>query len=291
MSLLTLPTWIRPHCYTGKRFGDLTAQEIDQLKARLQNFRDPNPDVSVVIPAWNEGDNIYRALSSLAFNETSLKVEIVVINNNSTDHTQEVLDKLGVISYFQPLQGIAFARQMGLEKAKGKYYLCADADTFYPPRWMELMTAPMIANENITGVYGRYSFVPPPGSSRAFLWFYERMAGIAILMRKSNREHLNVLGFNMGLVSNIGRETGGFNVEKIRKFSNAKGSADFVDESEDGRMAINLKRRGRLFLVRHPAARVFTSSRRLIAEGGILKALISRVQLHSSRIKEYLIGK
>jgi glycosyltransferase involved in cell wall biosynthesis len=288
MSLFSIPGWIKPHLYTNKKFTDLTEAELDDLKHRLEKFKDEQPDVSVMIPAWNEENNIYRALSSLSANSTSLKVEIVVINNNSTDKTQQVLDRLGVRSYLQPVQGTPHARQLGLMQARGKYHLCADSDSFYPPRWIELMTKPLQKNDDIVGVYGRYSFIPPPGSGRLLLFAYEKITGLLVRLRKYNREYINVLGFNMGFITQVGRENGGFEVTEVRKFDNALGSEYFVDEAEDGRMAVNLKKKGKLKLVTHPAARVFTSSRRLMAEGGILQSFTNRAKLHTNRMSEYV---
>lgn len=291
VSLLYLPAWIKPHLFIDKNFADLTIDEIINIKSRISNFQDDFPEVSVIIPAWNEQNNIYRALSSLVSSNTKRKIEIVVINNNSTDETQKVLEALGVRNYLQPTQGTPFARQLGLEKAKGKYHLCADSDTFYPPDWIDSMVSPMEKDKSIVGVYGRYAFLPPTSNGRPFLWFYERITGILIRLRKKNREYINVLGFNMGFVTQIGLNNGGFKVTDVRKFDNALGSAYFVDEAEDGRMAINLKKSGRLKLVVSNKARVFTSSRRLVAEGGILKSFKNRLKIHAQRITEYLNGK
>lgn len=290
MAAFILPKWIEPHLYTNKKFDDLSASEIDALKTRIKKFSEEKPEVSVVIPAWNEENNIYRALSSLSASNTNYKVEIVVINNNSTDRTQMVLDTLGVRNYLQPEQGTPHARQMGLEKARGKYHLCADSDTFYPPDWIDLMVAPMKDNEQIVGVYGRYSFIPPEGYSRTGLWFYERVTGILIRIRKRKREFLNVLGFNMGFVTQTGRDTGGFKVTNVRKFDNAAGSDYFVDEAEDGRMAVNLKKRGKLQLVTNAKARVFTSPRRLMYDGGIWKAFKNRIFSQGKLMGEYITG-
>ena len=291
MSLFRLPKWIAPHLFKGKKFDDLTEAEITDLQKRIAKFKDEQPDISVVIPAWNEENNIFRTLSSLSANQTNYKVEIVVINNNSTDRTQMVLDKLGVRNYLQPLQGTPHARQMGLEKARGKYHLCADSDTFYPPRWIDLMVKPMVNDANIVGVYGRYSFIPPEGQGRIGLWFYEQLTGILVQIRKRKREYLNTLGFNMGFVTDVGRATGGFKVNQVRMFDNAAGSDYFVDEAEDGTMAVNLKKQGRLKLVLNLKARVFTSPRRLMYDGGVWAAFINRFKSHGSGLGEYVTGK
>ncbi|PST83375.1 glycosyl transferase family 2 [Pedobacter yulinensis] len=290
MSIFNLPAWIRPHLYTGKNYDSLTEADIADLRERLKRFQADAPEISVMIPAWNEQNNIFRTLSSLAANTTARAVEIVVINNNSTDRTQELLDRIGVRNVLQPEQGTPHARQLGLQVAGGKFHLCADSDTFYPPTWMEYMVRPMERNSEIVGVYGRYSFMPGLGQSRLPYYLYEKVAGLLIRVRKRNREHINFLGLNMGFVTEVARRTTGFQVSQVRKFDNALGSDYFVDEAEDGKMAVNLKTQGRLQLVTGDKTRAFTSSRRLIAEGGIVQSFKNRLKLHLSRVSEYVKG-
>ncbi|MBE9463128.1 glycosyltransferase family 2 protein [Dyadobacter subterraneus] len=287
MSLFSLPAWSKSHLYPGKRFDDLTTAEIEDLRSRISSFSSDHADVSIVIPVWNEQDNVFRTLSSLSSNKTDYQVEIIVINNNSTDRTQEVIDKIGVINYLQPKQGTPFARQLGLEKAKGKYYLCADADTLYPPQWINQMVGPMATDSEVTGVYGRYSFIPPDGSSRLGLTFYELLTSIIIRVRQRKREYLNVYGFNMGFITSVGISTGGFNVIGDRQYAGVVGS-DYANDAEDGRMARNLRTKGRLALVSHPKARVFTSSRRLMDDGSIWNAFINRAKLQLKIFREFM---
>lgn len=288
---ISLPKWIKPHLYLNKNFSDLTVEEIDDLKRRIKKFQSQKPLISVVIPAWNEANNIFRTLSSLANSTTSKEVEIVVINNNSTDNTQKVLDELGVRNYYEAKQGTSHARQCGLDNAKGKIHLCADSDTFYPPKWIDLMTNPMLKNEKITGVYGRYAFIPPEGVSRFSMWIYERIVGLLVRIRMHNREYLNVMGFTMGLIADVGRTTGGFKVKDVRVFNNTKDSEYFTEESEDGTMALNLQKKGKLRLISHPKATVVTSSRRIVFDGGIWESFKQRFAVHARRILEYITGK
>lgn len=286
MSLFSLPGWVKSNLFSNKKFDDLTPAELESLRTRISLFKHSDPDVSVVVPVWNEQDNIFRTISSLTASTTKYKTELILINNNSGDNTQQVLDHLGTLNYFQEKQGTPYARQMGLDKAKGKYFLCADADTLYPPQWIDLMVEPMARDQNVTGVYGRYSFIPPAGSSRFGLWFYEQITAMIIRIRQNKREYLNVYGFNMGFITKVGQETGGFNVVGDRKYNDVKG-ADYQNDAEDGRMARNLKTRGSLCLVTNPKARVFTSSRRLMDDGSIWQAFLNRVK-HQLRIfKEF----
>ena len=81
---ISFPKWIKAHLYSGKKFEDLSKEEINELKTRIKKFQSTEPLVSVIIPAWNEADNIYRTLSSLANSSTLEDVETIVINNNST---------------------------------------------------------------------------------------------------------------------------------------------------------------------------------------------------------------
>lgn len=287
MSLFGLPKWIQPHLFKNKKFKDLTGSEIENLRKTISRFKAEKPDVSVVIPAWNEENNIYRTLSSLSNSRTKYAVEIVVINNNSTDGTQNVLDTLGVRNYIQPVQGTPFARQMGLELARGKYHLCADSDTFYPPDWIDQMVAPMAKDSSITGVYGNYSFIPPENQGRFGLWLYELFAGLMIRIRKRNREYLNVYGFNMGFVTQTGRDTGGFKVSGSRVYANIVGS-DYENEAEDGRMALNLKKAGKLKMVTSSRATVYTSPRRLLDDGSIANAFFNRAGRQLKGMRDYL---
>jgi glycosyltransferase involved in cell wall biosynthesis len=290
MPLFAVPRWLEPHFYSGRTFQELTPLEILKLKERLSRFKDDSPEVTIAVPAWNEEGNIFRTLSSLASSNTKKKVEIIVINNNSTDGTQHILDTLDIKSYFQKEQGISHARQLGLVNAVGKYHLCADSDTYYPPCWIDQMVLPLQDGDGYVGVYGRYSFIPTSGQSRLLLAAYEAITGLLINLRRYKREHLNVLGFNMGFITQLGLSTGGFEVNQVRKFDNTKGTNEFVEESEDGRMAVNLKKIGKLYLLKSSEARVYTSSRRIVAEGGLLQAFKSRFLLHFNNLGEYIKG-
>ena len=280
MTPLRLPNWLKPHLYADRTYADLSAAEVAELAQRLRRFRPAEPEVSVVIPAWNEGNNIFRTLSSLASTTSQRAIELIVVNNNSTDHTQQVLDALGVLSYSETRQGIAFARQRGLEMAKGRYHLCADADTFYPPRWIDLLVRPMEQSPQVVGVYGRYAFVPPQQTNRRSLWLYEQLTGVLVHLRRNSREFINVLGFTMGFRTDTGHATGGFYTEEVRVFDNAAN----LEKSEDGFMALNLSSFGRLQLVANSDAVVFTSPRKVLRDGSFAQAVAARLKLHLGRL-------
>ena len=79
-------------------------------------------DISIIIPAYNAEKHIDKCLKSI-INQTKKELEIIVINDGSTDNTEDVIKKMkdNRIKYHkQDNQGIGKTRNTGIEKAKGK---------------------------------------------------------------------------------------------------------------------------------------------------------------------------
>src|SRR5687768_12833023 len=98
-NFLINPEWIDSRLLSCTKIEDLSESIFEEIRNNLTNFRSDQPLVSIVIPAFNEELSIIRTLHSLSMNKTTFPVEIVVVNNNSSDRTQAVLDKLNVRSY------------------------------------------------------------------------------------------------------------------------------------------------------------------------------------------------
>ena len=146
----------------------------DFIKQSYQNiFKDNGStiDVSIIIPAYNEEKNILEVLFSLTQNRSSKSIEIIVVDNNSTDNTNALVKATGVRCIEEKIQSITAARNAGLANAKGKYILNADADSIYPPDWVEQMVNPLNKNNMIAVVCGRYSFIPDANISRISYFF------------------------------------------------------------------------------------------------------------------------
>ena len=274
------PKWIKTLLtkYADKRV--LSSEELADLRLRLKKFEVDAPLVSIVIPAWNEEENITKTIASLAYNEFDFPCELFVVNNNSTDNTQAVLDNLGVRSVMEYNQGIAPARRRGLLDARGKYHLCCDSDTLYPPSWIKIMTEALQNNEKkgVACIYGSYSFIPAEGKSRFVMGLYETGSSIIRSMKSKKTEARRVMGFTFGLVRDIALEVNGFIMEKPRKYRNELGSADYVGDSEDGKMASSIKKAGyKILYVNNRKSRVWTSDRRLQIDGGLMRAILLRL--------------
>ena len=84
--------------------------------------------VSVIIPAYNCEKTIQMTVNSIK--SSSYKdIEIIVINDGSTDNTKEVLEKIKGIKVFNnENHGVSYTRNYGIEKAIGNYIMFVDAD-------------------------------------------------------------------------------------------------------------------------------------------------------------------
>ena len=238
-----------------------------EIKASLQQFFSADPEVSVIIPAYNEEHNILKTLSSLSASVTHKKIEVIVVNNNSQDRTGQLARLAGAICLEETVQGITQARNAGLEMAKGRFILNADADTIYPPQWIELMTEPLY-NEKIALTYGTYAFLPGGGTGRFVYFMYELVAGVSKWLNKFREEAVNVYGFSSAF-----RRLEGLQVEG---FKHPPGT------NEDGWLALKLRHAfvKKLYKVSHTRAMAWTTDRRIRADGGLLKGIVKRLQRH-----------
>ena len=98
-----------------------------------------NIDYSIIVPAYNEETLLESTLIQLkaAMATISLKGEIVVVDNNSSDRTAEIAENQGATVVFEPINQISRARNTGAKHAKGNFFIFVDADTFVPPELLQ----------------------------------------------------------------------------------------------------------------------------------------------------------
>lgn len=92
--------------------------------------------VSVVIPAYNEEKYIGNCLLSLK-NQEQKADEIIVVDNNSTDHTGVIASEYHVNLVHETKQGMIPARNSGYNKASYDIIARTDADTVLPSDWIK----------------------------------------------------------------------------------------------------------------------------------------------------------
>ena len=104
-------------------------------------------NLSFVIPAFNEADNITNVISHILTNFD--KPEIIIVDDGSTDNTQDVLRKLREnirIIKHEKRQGYTQALKTGLKYVTNDYVFCLDGDGQYKPLPIELPPKDTIIN-------------------------------------------------------------------------------------------------------------------------------------------------
>lgn len=256
-----LPNFVRKQLKTNVWF----IERIDELNDRIKALNSGSPLVSVVIPAYNEEAHILKTLSSLSYTRSKYTVEIIVVDNNSSDNTRQLIERAGAIYVFESKQGVKHARNRGLQTSKGKYILNADADSIYPPQWVDSMVN-ALTDTHVGCVYGKFAFFPEGKHRRIGYYLYESVADFYKRLKGNFRDRaMFVYGFNSGF-----RRADGL---AVNGFEHPEGS------NEDGYLALKLRNQnfGSLKLMEAKEAIVFTSSRRIDERGGPLRALYKHV--------------
>ncbi|MCD4600036.1 glycosyltransferase family 2 protein [Proteus mirabilis] len=101
------------------------------------------PLVSVIIPAYNAKKYLERAVNSV-LNQSYKNVEVIIINDGSSDDTLSIIKKLSVlhkeiIFFSHENQGISKTRNKGIELAKGEYICFLDSDDTYEPNFLMML--------------------------------------------------------------------------------------------------------------------------------------------------------
>lgn len=97
--------------------------------------------ISVIIPVYNGGKHIINCLNSLE-KQTHTNMEIILINDGSTDDTEEIIKKYSAktcltIQYFsQSNHGQAYTRNFGTGQATGEYIAYIDSDDYLDPDYL-----------------------------------------------------------------------------------------------------------------------------------------------------------
>lgn len=96
-------------------------------------------DLSIIIPTYNEGENIRELLQGIkaVVQELNNNYEIMVVDGGSTDGTERYAGDAGAAVYRQRLLGYGNALKEGFEIAKGEYIITMDADLSHEPGYIK----------------------------------------------------------------------------------------------------------------------------------------------------------
>ena len=226
----------------GKSCDEIPDEILDEIKMKLAEKQSPDPLVSVIVIAYNEERRLTACLWSLSELQTKYSIEILGVNNNSKDRTEGVYQRLDLPYYNEPRQSPGFARQCGLNHAKGKYHFCIDADTFYPPRYVDLMMT-KLTRPDVSCVSSFWSFFPDDNHPKFGLFLFELIRDVFLFLQHFKRPELCVRGMVFAFNADYARQV------KIRTD---------IRRGEDGSLALSLKRFGKIAFLYNWQARPVT---------------------------------
>lgn len=211
--------------------------------------------VSVVICTYNRAASLANTLASLnrCVQAPGNTVEIIVVDNNSTDHTAEVCTEFALVALMpfrrvvELSQGLSFARNRGVHEARGVAVAFTDDDTIVDPAWLSIYVQEF-KDDNTDCVFGR---IVPEWSGRRPEWLSISLIGLyghldygPSRFIVSDTEH-EFFGANFGVRRRTLVELGGFDV----RLGRTKGEL-FI--GEETRVYRELVRRGKQ-IVYNPA--------------------------------------
>ncbi|MDD1669416.1 MAG: glycosyltransferase [Methanomicrobiales archaeon] len=207
--------------------------------------------ISVVVPAYNEEENITACLESL--NRQTLprtEYEIIVVDGNSKDRTRELAAPLADLVFIQTSKRVGGARNDGAMKAKGEIVATTDADCVLPPDWLE----------RIRNDFARHHPVQLYGT------VYPREEGLSYRISLGLANTFSRIGYHTGILY----YTLGCNTAFDRATFIKAGMYRTIDAGDDLEIALRMKKFGKVLL--DPRLRVGFSMRRY-KQFGTLRSL------------------
>ncbi len=211
--------------------------------------------LSFVVPAYNEERYLPDCLRSI-LNEVAGRddVEIIVVNNASTDRTREVaLSFPGVCVVDEPRKGLPHARQAGFLASSGDLIANVDSDSRLPAGWMAQVLHAFSEDNNLVALSGPLVYYDLSPRERLLVRLFYATAWVTYaLNRYVLRVGSMVQGGNFVLTRTALERIGGFNLE-----------ITFYGEDTD--LARRLPEVGRVCFTFD--LKMFSSARRLKKEG------------------------
>lgn len=158
------------------------AEVPQEILLKLDDYLHYEILVTVIVPVYNTQDYLEQCLNSISCQSLS-NIEVICINDGSTDHSQEILNRISqtdnrFIVIEQKNKGQGCSRNRALSIAKGKYILFVDSDDWISGDTLELLTKKCEAyrldmlsfsgnnfysnpDKEVDNPYWSFSFLPP----------------------------------------------------------------------------------------------------------------------------------
>lgn len=217
---------------------------VSEVKRNLQALHSDNPVATISVIAYNEESHLLACLWSLSNMKCRFPIEIIGVNNNSKDKTEDIYKDVGIRYFNEDKQSCGFARLCGLNNAKGKYHICIDADTLYPEGYAEYIINQFEKNPNVMGINTTWSYIPDESHSPMGIWCYTKLRDIYLWLLSIKRPELcvraMVFSYRTKEVKEIGLNT------------------NIIRGGDDGYVAFRLKRYGKIKFIRKSVVTAYT---------------------------------
>ncbi len=218
--------------------------------------------LTFAIPAYNEEKQIGGCLESVLreIHGKNYDIEIIVVNNASTDRTREVAEKFsGVRVVDEMKKGLVSARKAGLEASTGDLIANIDADTRLPAGWVDKVFHEFEKNKQLVALSGPYIYYDLPFLTGIFVKIFYFFGYLTYLFNHFISHHGAMLQGGNFIVKR----------EAMEKIGGYDPKIEFYGEDTD--IAKRIQKVGRVkFTFNLP---MYTSGRRLAKEGIIITAV------------------
>lgn len=106
------------------------------------------PRFSVIVPVYNRVDEVRDLMDSLSA-QTFKNFEVVIVEDGSTDPCGDIVKSYSNVNasyYFKENEGRSIARNYGLNRAQGEYFVFFDSDCVIPPDYFKILTEALDSN-------------------------------------------------------------------------------------------------------------------------------------------------
>ena len=104
--------------------------------------------ISVIIPVFNGARYIAAALDSV-FNQNYNNIEVIVVNDGSTDNSENIIKSYDIRYLKQENLGVAVARNNGIKLSKGEFLAFLDQDDVWQPDTLSLQYNQFLDQKNL----------------------------------------------------------------------------------------------------------------------------------------------
>ena len=183
--------------------------------------------VSVVVGSYNRCESLCETLQALKAQRLrdELTLEIIVVDNNSTDQTKQVIEASARASrwplryMFEPQQGVSHARNRGIQESHGEIIAFTDDDVLPEPNWVQTLYDALVTH-NADWVGGKALPLWLRSPSRWLLndklkrevWPLLSLLDCGDDALVLDGRHGNVIGANMAIRRQLFEEVGWFNL-------------------------------------------------------------------------------